>query len=92
MEQHEDTNRRFFSHRNMSSGGNRGRKMGEGEAKDLRCSPYGITLRHMYICVWKSAHMWFWLCVKVFTCSYFYAHCVHVCVCSHGLANVCRRC
>ena len=25
----------------------------------IRCSPYGITWGHLYICVWKSAHMWF---------------------------------
>lgn len=88
-------------YKNINLVGNRGRKVGEGEAEDVRRSPYGITLRHMCIRVWKSAYMWFWLCVKVFMHSCFYTHCVRVCVsvcvreggaCTHGLANVHRRC
>lgn len=71
-------------HRNISSVGNRGRRASEGGAEDVRCSPYGITARHVSVCVWKSAHMWFWLCVKVFMHSCFYTHCVRVymCVCA----------
>lgn len=76
----------FYKNISISFVENRGRKVGEGEAEDVRCSPYEITLRHMCIRVWKSAHMWFWLCVKVFVYPCFDTHCVHVCVCAHPWA------
>lgn len=70
-------------YKNIGFVGNGGRKV--GEAENVRCNPYGITLRYMCIRVWKSVHMCFWLYVKVFMHSRFYTHCLHarVCVCTH---------
>lgn len=78
IEKHQDSQRRFFTKTPALLG--TGRKVGEGKAEDVRCSPCGITLRRIYRCVWKSAHMWFWLCVQVFRHSCFYTHCASGCV------------
>jgi hypothetical protein len=57
MEPNEDTQRFLQFHKNISFVRSRGRMAGEDEAKDARCSPYGIALRHLHMCVWVPVTM-----------------------------------